>query len=221
MGFIENSAASVAHKKASIKEDDEILLKKISARQTAALSELYDRYARLVYSLAYHILEDPSAAEEVTQDVFVHVWDKAATYHPDLGRVPTWLASMARNRSIDMLRRLRVRPEGHRIEFDSLTSERDENDIESILIEGSIDGVEANQSVEPEVEQDLQALKLLHALSHLPEDQRRVLALAYFQGLTQQEIADSLQIPLGTVKTRIKLGLQKLRQVLWKEKPGT
>jgi RNA polymerase sigma-70 factor, ECF subfamily len=202
------------------KQDDEILLRQISARQTGALSELYDRYGRLVFSLAFHILRDSSAAEEVTQDVFVQVWHKADSYHPDLGRVVTWLTIMARNRSIDALRRQSARPEGHRIEFEDKPSENSEEIFDGDFFARAVEGVEARQSVEPQVDQDLQTLKLLQALSHLPPEQRQVLALAYFQGLTQQEISSSLQIPLGTVKTRIKLGLQKLRQLLIKEMTG-
>ncbi|NMC79659.1 MAG: sigma-70 family RNA polymerase sigma factor [Chloroflexi bacterium] len=95
--------------------DDVALLQAITTGQSAALAALYDRYGRLIYSLAMNVLSEPAAAEEVTQDVFVQVWDKASRYDAQLGKVSSWLIGIARNRAIDGLRRRNARPEGHQI----------------------------------------------------------------------------------------------------------
>jgi RNA polymerase sigma-70 factor (ECF subfamily) len=192
--------------------DDAILLKQIAspheAEATAALGEIYDRYSRLVFSLAVHIVSDSGLAEEITQDVFVQVWHKANTYHPDLGKVSSWLTRVARNRAIDMLRRLKVRPEGHQAE-----PETDSHSDDGVVLE-ELEKDAGAESVEDVVEFNQQRMRLLRVLANLPEEQRQVLALAYFQGLTQQEIALTLNAPLGTVKTRIRMGLQKMRALL-------
>ena len=165
---------------------------------SAAISELYDRYGRLVFSLAVRIVGDAAVAEEVTQDVFVQVWNKAASFHPDSGKVISWLASVARNRAIDLLRRQRVRPEGHHVSLeDGFPLEEDKD-----------------AAVEPAVDSTLEQQRVRRALLNLPPDQSKALSLAYFQGYTQQEIAALLNEPLGTVKTRIRLAMQKLRQSL-------
>jgi RNA polymerase sigma-70 factor (ECF subfamily) len=178
--------------------DDEQLMVRIASAQTEALAEIYDRYGRLVFSLALRILDDESLAEEVTQDVFVQLWNKADQYRSAEGKVITWLTSMARNRSIDVLRRRAVRPEGHQIGWADGTSPDLADPVE----------------VEEQVELDQDRHRLLGAISELPEEQRQVLALAYFQGYSHQEIANTLQEPLGTVKTRLRLAMQKLRQAL-------
>jgi RNA polymerase sigma-70 factor (ECF subfamily) len=178
--------------------DDQQLMAGISGSQTGALAELYDRYSRLVYSLAIRSLGEDTLAEEVTQDVFMQAWNKAGLYDSSQGKVSTWLCSMARNRSIDMLRRQGVRPEGHRAAFEDGVVQP-ENDPEVL---------------ERSVELRIQKERVRTAMSGLPSEQRDVLELAYFQGMSQQEIASALNQPLGTVKTRVRLAMQKLRQVL-------
>jgi RNA polymerase sigma-70 factor (ECF subfamily) len=179
-------------------QDDVLILQAVAAGQSSALSTLYDRYGRLVYSLAYNIIQDDGLAEEITQDVFVQVWHKASSYHSDLGKVLTWLSSVARHRAIDILRQRGSRPEGHRLDVDedSWPELPDDINIESI------------------VEQDQQKQRLLRALAQLPPEQRKALSLAFLKGYTHQEIADLCGEPLGTVKTRIRLAMQKLRQIL-------
>jgi RNA polymerase sigma-70 factor (ECF subfamily) len=172
------------------------------AAATAAIGELYDRYGRLVFSLAVHIVGDSTVAEEVTQDVFVQVWNKADTFRPDSGKVITWLSSVARYRAIDVLRRQNVRPEGHHISLD----------------DGFFFEEDKDADVESAVEMLIERQRVRHALLQLPPDQRKALALAYFKGLTQQEISEMLNEPLGTVKTRIRLAMQKLRQTLADDK---
>lgn len=178
--------------------DDYGLLRMIATAEAAALNALYERYGRLVYSLALYILNDPAAAEEVTQDVFVQVWNKADTYQPEQGKVVTWLTSVARYRAIDVLRRTNVRPEGHLAELD----------------DGAGFELRDDMHVEALVEQNQERSQVIAALGQLPPEQRRALAYAYFLGYSHQQIADLLGEPLGTVKTRIRLAMQKLRQLL-------
>ncbi len=181
--------------------DDHALIELMQREDAAALGELYDRYGRLVFSLAQHIVGDAASAEEITQDVFVRVWEKARSYDGSRARVATWLTRIARNRSIDVLRHRRARADYQTIDWDGLLSEimSEETNPEKMAIHS------------------LRRQQVQAALQQLPESQRKVLFLAYFYGMTQREIADYLEQPLGTVKTRIRLGMQKLRTLLAKE----
>lgn len=178
--------------------DDQTLMQLIVQARAEALSELYDRYGRLVFSLARNAVGDPSAAEEITQDVFLRVWQRAHLYRADRGSVGTWLTSISRHRAIDRLRRRSSRPEQHSVAWAELPSfaELTENDPEGT----------AHQAIEGE--------RVRAAIAQLPKEQKQVLALAYFQGLTQSQISEALGLPLGTVKTRIRLGMNKLREAL-------
>lgn len=178
--------------------DDEGLLRAIASGQSTALSVLYDRYGRLAFSLAVTIVGDGSLAEEITQDVFVQIWNKAATYHSDQGKVPTWLASITRHRAIDILRRRGARPEGHQVDWE----------------EGLPPDLPEETAVEEMVELAQEKRSIRQAIAALPAEQRDALALAFFKGYTHQQIADATGEPLGTVKTRIRLAMQKLRQNL-------
>lgn len=182
--------------------DDESLMRLIVHANSQALSELYDRYGRLVFSLAYHSVGDPAAAEEITQDVFIRVWEKAATYRSEQAKVSTWLTSIARYRSIDILRRRGVRPEQNSVSWEEVS-------LNSMPA--------AEEDPEQITEKNLQERRVRKAIASLPPEQRQVLALAYFKGLTHMEIAELLGDPLGTVKTRIRLGMQKLRETLLDE----
>lgn len=183
------------------KLNDQALIRLIARSQENALSELYDRYSRLVYSMALNAVRDPGVAEEITQDVFIRIWDHAGTYQSDKAKVVTWMASMTRYRSIDVIRRQQVRPEGHNVSWDieSVTQEMDPVDVEQ------------------EVEISQKRHRVRQAISLLPKEQRQALAYAYFRGYTHREIAEVLDEPLGTVKTRIRLAMQKLRQLLEQE----
>ncbi len=178
--------------------DDAALMRLIALSQEQALAQLYDRYNRLVFSLALAIVQDRATAEEITLDVFMRIWQKAALYNPEQARVSTWLTHITRNHAIDVLRRRAVRPEHHSVELDE----------------------EAPRSEPPgptpadTAEESLQRERIRLALSLLPADQRQVLFLAYFEGYTQSQIAETLRQPLGTVKTRMRLALQKLRDYL-------
>jgi RNA polymerase sigma-70 factor, ECF subfamily len=171
------------------------LLTALAAGQVNALSVLYDRYARLVYSLAYKILENSEEAEDITQEVFLTLW-RRNSYDPKRGSLSSFLTTMTRSRAIDKLRskgaRLRVlqRLQGTvRMEANTLTP----------LEQASIG--ERSQVIRG-------------ALAQLSETERQVLEIAYYEGLSQSEIAKRLNIPLGTVKTRSRQGLLKLRQTL-------
>jgi RNA polymerase sigma-70 factor (ECF subfamily) len=178
--------------------EDTTLLNQITQGNSSALGELYDRYGRLVFSLAYNALGESRAAEEVTQDVFIQVWNKAGSYDPSQGKVITWLASIARHRAIDVIRRQNIRPEKSTVTWDECCPEK----------------MDMDAAIEPVVEMHERRRLLLQALNSLPTEQQQALALAYFHGLTQQEIAEHLNEPLGTVKTRIRLAMQKLRTLL-------
>jgi len=181
--------------------DDERLLHAIAQGHSAALGELYDRYGRLVFSIALIVVNDEAGAEEITQEVFLQVWNKSSSYQPGLGRVATWLSSITRHRAVDSLRRRGARPEGHQAAW-----EEDEEGDGPVLIDP--------QNVEGQVEDNLQSRAVRRAIHSLPQDQQRALALAYFEGLSHQEIAETTGEPLGTVKTRIRLAMLKLRTAL-------
>lgn len=176
----------------------------IVRRQEQALSELYDRYSRLVFSVALNVLADEALAEEVTQDVFLRVWEKAERFNPELGKVSTWLARVARNRAIDILRSRRKRPEGNLADF----SIDDALDLPAIM------------DVEAEADLARRRQRLLQAMAQLPEEQRRALAYAFLSGYSHSQIAAALNEPLGTVKTRIRMAMQSLRHFLADDAPS-
>lgn len=182
--------------------DDGTLLGLIANAQPEALGALYDRYGRLVFSLAFHSVGDYPTAEEITQDVFASVWLNASTYQAELAKVSTWLTSIARHRAIDVLRRRGARPMEHSVDW---------ADAEPARIP-AVDGPEG------QVELHMEQQQVRAALEALPEEQRQVLALAYFEGYSQHEIAERLNQPLGTVKTRTRLAMQKLRDILGAER---
>lgn len=181
--------------------DDVTLIALIAQAQNEALSQLYDRYNRLVFSVALSIVGDYAIAEEITLDVFVHVWQRAATYRADRGKVSTWLIAITRHHAIDILRWNRSRPEVSSFDWDEISVQ---------------DGPIPRQ-MEDQMEISLQRERVRNAVAKLPADQRQALALAYFKGFTHTEIAEVLKQPLGTVKTRIRLAMRKLRQMLKEE----
>jgi RNA polymerase sigma-70 factor (ECF subfamily) len=178
--------------------NDETLLRLISRSQEAALSELYDRYSRLVFSVALNALGDHERAEEVTQDVFERVWEKARTYSAEQGRVVNWLTSIARHRSIDFFRQTRSHHE----------------DLQLTWQEAEAIDLPDGQNVEREVDLVQRQQRIQWAVAQLPAEQKQALGMAFFQGLSHPEIAAALGEPLGTIKTRIRLGMQKLRTLL-------
>ena len=176
--------------------DDSVLIGLVARRDEAALSVLYDRYNRLVFSLALRVVGERALAEEIVLDSFWSVWRAADSFVADRGRFVAWLMSVARHRAIDELRRLNVRPEGNSVELDDALKMPHADQLEEIV--------------------DLRQRRDLvrSVLAQLPGPQRQALEMAYFGGLTQQEIADKTATPLGTVKPRMRLGMLKLRDEL-------
>ena len=171
---------------------DIALLERISARDQGAVADLYDRHHRLLFALILRILRDRGEAEEVLQEVFLSVWTKADTYNPSLGSPVGWLVRLARNRAIDRLRTLSVRAR-------AVTA---------------VDEPPALENPEEAAARSEQQGRVRSALDSLPAEQRELLEQAYFRGLTHSELAEAFALPLGTVKTRVRSGMQALRQRL-------
>lgn len=178
--------------------DDFELMQEISRGNEAALGELYDRYSRLVFSVAFGVVQDRQTAEEVTLDIFTRAWEKGSTYDPQLAKVSTWLTRLARNRAIDRLRREKVRPLQDSVSWAEVSSEP--------VIEKNPPEATVHLSMEQQ--------RVRAAVASLPSAQQEVLALAFFNGLSHSEIAQKLELPLGTVKGRIRAAMQKLRDLL-------
>jgi RNA polymerase sigma-70 factor, ECF subfamily len=178
--------------------DDISLLKRIAEQDQIALSELYDRYARIIYAIAYKSLQSVEESEEAVLDVFAQVWRIAERYDVKKGRADSWLFLLARSRILDRLRKLQRSQPLIPIE----------NELGEIQI--------ASSSVEP-IEEVLiheRRDRILSAINTLPHEQRLVIELAYYQGLTHSQISAQTGVSLGTVKTRIRLGLNKLKLAL-------
>ncbi|MGD9892883.1 MAG: sigma-70 family RNA polymerase sigma factor [Dehalococcoidia bacterium] len=178
--------------------DDETLVRRIVQRDATAFSQLYDRHADLIYSIALRVLADPALAQDAAQDVFLRLWRNPTAYDAARGRFVSWLVSVARNRAVDEVRmrgRRRLREIGENAAVDDPPDWRAED---------------------PQVAVQVQAdrLAVRRALAQLPKEQRVALEMAYFSGLTQQEIAEQLHQPLGTIKTRTRLAMKKLRSLL-------
>src|ERR671932_1881777 len=171
---------------------DEDLISLIEAGDAEAFSTLYERHSRAVYSLAYRMMGERQAAEDLTQDAFIKVWRNASSYRAERGSVRTWILSIVHNRGIDQLR--------------SHASRRRTQD----RIEASAPRSQPSEAF-PEAWRNSQRDQVREALKTLPSEQLKILELAYFSGYTHVEIAEFLDLPLGTVKGRMRLGLKKLR----------
>jgi RNA polymerase sigma-70 factor, ECF subfamily len=170
-------------------EADAAAVERVADGDAEALRDLYERYGRIVYGLTYRVTRDAQLAEEATQDTFVTLWKRAKTYDPQRAKVTTWLFVIARNRAIELVRaRTRV-PEPQ----DSVEPAGEESDPADLL----------------QIADDAERIAL--AIAELPESQLEAIRLAYFDGLSHSEIAERLNQPLGTVKSRIRLGLERLR----------
>jgi RNA polymerase sigma-70 factor (ECF subfamily) len=171
------------------------LIQQVAKQDRDAFSQLYDRFSTLVFSLAMRMLKARSDAEDLLQEVFVQVWRQAQNYSAERGSPEAWIINIARSRAIDKIRSIRRMQKSFVLTDDPARAESPEN-VESSAAESET------------------RLTMNSALANLPDAQRKVLELAYFDGLTQNEIADRLTEPLGTVKTRMRSGIQKLREIL-------
>jgi RNA polymerase sigma-70 factor (ECF subfamily) len=173
----------------------------IVSRDQAGMSQLYDRYAGAILGLAMRITHERADAEDVVVDTFAQVWRDAARFEQQRGSVASWIATIARSRSLDLLR---ARLRRHKLNDSAGT----EADIAPAAMGAPFPSPMA------ELLSDERSRNIQAALATLPEAQRQALELAYFEGLSQTEIAERLDQPLGTVKTRVRLGLRRLRDVL-------
>lgn len=181
------------------RSDDAQLLAQAARGDPRALELLYGRYAPAVTGLVLRITGDSAAAEDIVQETFWRAWRGAATFRPERGGVPGWLFGIARNLAIDLWRQRQARPPTAPADPGGLALDQ--------LADPDADVVEATWASDRHAQ-------VRAALSALPEAQRRVIELAYFKGLTRQEIATATGEPLGTVHTRARLALQKLREAL-------
>jgi RNA polymerase sigma factor (sigma-70 family) len=177
---------------------DEALLNAIAGGATWALEALYDRYSRVLYSLAYRMVADHQIAEDLLQDAFISIWRRATSYSPQTGAAHSWIISILHHRAIDHLRAVRRR---------SAVQEAPLDEIE-------LDETTAFPDVWDEAWESVKSEQVYAALMKIPTEQRLVIELAYFQGWTHTEVAEGIHIPLGTVKARIRLGLQHLKRIL-------
>ena len=179
--------------------EDARLIRRMAGGDHQAMAELYERFSRPLYSTSLHILKDAAEAQDIVHDVFIALWDKAAVFAADRGSAFSWAVTLTRNRSIDRLRSRR-----RRSEILDQAAPADLGYFENLTGAGGND---------PAVQQE-QAQAVRAAVAALPQEQKHALELAFFSGLTQQEIAARLSEPLGTVKARIRRGLVKLRDSL-------
>jgi len=177
---------------------DEALLSAIAGGAVWAMDSLYQRYSRILYSMAYRMVADHQIAEDLLQDAFLSVWRRSTTFSPQTGAARSWLISILHHRAIDHLRRVRRRS--------SLQ--------EAPLDEIELDETTAVPDVWDEAWRSVQSSQVRAALMKIPTEQRMVIELAYFQGWTHTEIAEGTQTPLGTVKARMRLGLNHLKRAL-------
>ena len=175
---------------------DAQLLAFIGRGENWALSEIHARYARLVFSVALKTLNDHASAEEIVQQVFTEVWRHAQDYRVERGKFSTWVMSISHNQCIDELRRRRVRP------------------IMQPAEEEVLDELASANHRFPDIEDTLEQVHVRAALQRIPIQERKVIELAFWGGMTQREIALHCHSPLGTVKTRLRLGMQRLKSLL-------
>lgn len=177
---------------------DEALIQAIAQGAMWAMEPLYQRYNRILYSLVYRMVADHQVAEDLLQDAFLSIWRRATSYSPQSGAVRSWLISIVHHRTIDYLRAVRRR---------------------SVMKEAPLEDAELDERISfpdawEETWRSEQSSQVRAALMRIPPEQRMVIELAYFQGWTHTEIAEGCQIPLGTVKARMRLGLNRLKRVL-------
>lgn len=179
---------------------DEELLQALEEKNLEALEELYDRHHRTALAIAFRVLGDTKLSEDVVQEAFLAVWRQSDSFKPDRGSARTWLFSIVRHRAIDVTRGRTFINE--RMSLDEINFEPRQPDVWN-QVSDSLDNQRVKQAVDT-----------------LPDAQREAITLAYYGGQTQREIAEKTGVPLGTIKGRMRLGLQKLRSMLVESEPG-
>lgn len=172
------------------------LIQKVGQGDRQSFEQLYDRFSGVLFTTAYRVLNDQEAAEDVLQDVFIQIWDKAPSYDPKRGKPLSWAVTLTRNKAIDRLRSAQRR---YRLQ-EELEQEAEVAEEPALSLE-EVDSAEKGQIVRD-------------AVMRLSKEQRQAIELAFFSGLTQTEIADELQQPLGTVKARIRRGMMRLKEMI-------
>ncbi|MBO6525320.1 MAG: sigma-70 family RNA polymerase sigma factor [Balneolaceae bacterium] len=183
---------------------DRDLIRRIASKEPEALSMLYDHYNRLLFGLLKSILKKKEEAEDILQEVFTTIWEKADQFDAERGTAYTWIVSLTRNKAID-----RLRSKVYKEQKKQSTSLNDDDVFHPLYSE-------ENNPLENTILSD-RAKRVYNALQNLSEKQRSVIQVAYFDGLSQSEISDEYDIPLGTVKTRMRDGMIKLRELLAQE----
>jgi RNA polymerase sigma-70 factor (ECF subfamily) len=188
---------SAPHRESAAAAEDLEAIRRVARGDADALAFLYDRHSRIIYSLAFRIVGDPPEAEEIVQDVFAQAWRQAERYDTSRGVVVAWLLMITRSRAIDRVRSRRglppLAPDGEK-GLSAMADPAEGPELQTLSAE--------------------QVRRLKRALDTLPLQQRMTIQLAFYEGLTHVEIAERLEEPLGTVKTRIRLGLLKLRSAV-------
>ena len=177
-------------------KDDAELVQRLKAREPHAMADLYDRYARLAYSLIYRVVRDGAASEDLLQETFLRVWNRVQSFDPQRGALGPWILTVARNRAIDYLRSIQGRMSASTLELDRIENPALVSQFEAGAL--SID----------------RARRLKSAFEKLTPNQRMVIELAYYEGLSQTEMAERMKQPLGTVKTWVRGALKALRDEL-------
>jgi RNA polymerase sigma-70 factor (ECF subfamily) len=180
------------------KSEEIALLLQVGRGDREAFATFYDRYAGIIFSTALRVLNDATDAEDVTQEVFVMIWDKAAMYDPARGKPLTWAVTMTRNKAID---RIRSHQRRSRLREEAGNEQLPEDTVNNRAPSDDVDAFEQGDMVRA-------------AVGKLSTEQRIVIEMAYFKGLTQNEIAEQLHEPLGTVKARIRRGMMKLKKLV-------
>jgi RNA polymerase sigma-70 factor (ECF subfamily) len=175
--------------------DDASLLRAVQGGDQEAVAALYDRYSGVAYGLAYRITNDGTAAEDVVQEAFVSLWKQAPRFDPARGQVRSWLLTMVHHKAVDAVRRRANRPE-------------------LAMPEGAEEFLAGSERPDEITEWNMEAEAVREAVRQVPEDQRQTIEMAYFMGLTHVEIAERMGVPLGTVKSRLRIGLDKMRDYL-------
>lgn len=175
---------------------DSTLIERMMAGDEGALSAIYDRYSAMLFGMLVRILRDEQAAEEVLQDIFMQLWRNAAQFDAQRGALSSWLLVIGRNRAISRLRGKASRE----------VLEEEDGDYANVFVSA--------QNLEDEASRAQLRNNITAALGSLPAEQRQAVELAYFEGMTQSEIASRTGAPLGTVKTRVRTAMQSLKQIL-------